>query len=354
MNVKEYLAEARELHKKGKLYEREKLLEEALEKFPREIKIINNLIMVYGSKQSGKAIDLYKFAVHSEIHNLATCNAILGVCASIKDKETCEDLFRYIKKNYNERNINATYFNMLLLYKFTKDVSSRVEIFNEAKERNIIDKYLYSNMLEIYIDSKQFEQAKKLFNEILNKKMANPLIVSSFLKTFYKTKNYEEGLNFITSLPPNLKDSLVYVAEIEFKKNLKKYDECLFLISKILSYEKLNPEQEIRVKLIQGDCYKFKNNRFRAICIYREILKDFNESNKHYYKAILGLVSLKDVKKEEVNNFTRVLVNRQTGFKNKNYLINIAINKLTTLEEKFKLKHNKKESKPKKRFNHKR
>ena len=312
MRYKDVVSAACELKKQGKFNKAIKILEKGLKIYNRNIFIINGLIELYEPFRFDQAKGLFNKAVN------------MGVADTISYSLMIK---HYIKEN--------DLFNVRYLY-------GKSERFNKS------DNFTRADVLNFYLKNNYFIEAKQLYNELNKKNKADIVVHNIWLHHLYREKRYLEGLDIIDSIPKEKRDFILTITEIEINRKLKNYDYSLDLISNLFMKEKFDEEKEIQLRTIRGYCLKEKGELEKAGTIFRNIFQKINEENPNYIRVLCGMVFCYNVRENEVEMFSNILMKAQRENKGNEHDVSEALDLLDTKiykkmdSRKIKIKRNNK------------
>lgn len=304
MRYKDVVSAACELKKQGKFNKAIKLLEEGFKKYNRNTYIINGLIELYEPYRFDQAKGLFNKAVN------------MGVADTISYSLMIK---HYIKEN--------DLFNVRYLY-------GKSEMFNKS------DNFTRADVLNFYLKNDYLIEAKQLYNELNKKNKVDIVVHNIWLHHLYKEKRYSEGLDIIKTIPGEKRDVALSITEIEINRKLKNYDYSLDLISNLFMKEKFDEEKEILLRTIRGYCLKDKGEIEKAGTIFRNIFKRINEESSNYIRVLCGMIFCYNVKENEVEMFSNILMKAQKEKKGNEHEVSEALDLLNTKIYK-KMKSNK-------------
>jgi pentatricopeptide repeat protein len=335
----EYVRKGKQLREEGKYREAELLLEEGFEKYPKDIYIINNLIQTYGKYKTNKAIEIFNYAIDSGLDDIVTSNIMLKIFTEKKDKQNCDDVFKYILENFPSENLSITFSSMLNLYTKFKDREKGEEIFELIKKKGYEDHISYNNMLHLYVKIGDYKKAENFFNETIQKGYSNSRTYSTIINMYFNTKEYEKALNVITKVPYHFKDVPILVHEVELNRRLRNYYKCLNLIEDLLKFDNLKFSNKISIKINQAYCYKQLKDLEKAKKVFRDVYNEIKEYDPSYIRVITGLVFCNDVRENEISKFTYDLMKADKERKGRGHAVKEALRILSRMGNKDKIKN---------------
>lgn len=292
MRSSDYVNQACELKKQGKTDKAIKLLEKGLKEFDRNIFIINGLIELYEPFRFDHAKGLFNTAVKR----------------GIADKVSYSLMIRhYIKEN--------DLFNTRFLY-------SKSEMYYKADSSVRID------VLNYYLKNEYLIEAKQLYEDLCKENKANIVIHKFWLNHLYEKKRFSEGLEIINSIPEEEKDILLSIIKIEMNRKLKNYDYAMDLISKLFMKNKLEKKNETLLITIRAYCIKEKGEIEKAGTIFRNTFNKINEEDPNYIRVLCGMIFCHNVKDNEVEMFSNILMKAQRKNKGEPHDVSDALDLL--------------------------
>jgi len=163
-------------------------------------------------------------------------------------------------------------------------------------------------MLNFYFKTGNIDKAEPIFEKLIKTNRENEITYAIKLNQLYKAEKYNEGLKLISTIPPKYNDIiLLRIHEIEFNRKLKNYNLCFDLISKCLETKDLVENYTTNLETIRAYCLKDSGETDKAIELFRQLIKNNDETCVSYVRIVCGLVYCNGVRPYEYILFNSIL-----------------------------------------------